>query len=214
MDIRTNITGCVLPMLLLISACHQAHEVAITGAARPKIDEDDVRFYVTAPAHYEPIGAISAEAHQFTRSGRISNLIQELRGGAAEVGANGVLLDKSQVTVPPDMMTSKPFTSEGAEALLNTDENLRGEAIYVFPDSASMPAPAAPPPAATVQSTPAPGAPHHKAGLSYSTVVVNDTGDPTKNLAIANRTCSKLGKVAQRDEVHDDGTITYLCVDP
>lgn len=211
--------------LLFVLGCHQAHEVAVTGKARPKIDEDDVKFYVVAPLKSERVAYITAVAHQFTTSGRQSNLIQELSEGAAEVGANGVLLDTSQVSMPADLMNSAPLTPKGAQAVLNTDENLRAEAIYVAEDdatprlaSAGAAPPIAPPasgeptPAAVPAAVPA-GAPHPKSGLSYTSVVVNDTGDPAKNLAIANRTCHKLGKVAQRDEVHPDGTITYLCVD-
>jgi len=204
--------------LLLVCGCHQAHDVAVTGKVRPKIDDDDVKFYVVAPLKSERVAYITAVAHQFTTSGRQSNLIQELSEGAAEVGANGVLLDPSQVSMPADVMNSAPLTPKGAQAVLNTDENLRAEAIYVAEDdttprtapaapaiaSAAAPAAAAPAPAATA---------HPKAGVSYASVVVNDTGDPAKNLAIANRTCHKLGKVAQRDEVRPDGTIIYLCVD-
>lgn len=200
-------------ILLFVFGCHQAHEVAVTGKVRPKIDEDDVKFYVIAPLKSERVAYITAVAHQFTTSGRKSNLIQELGEGAAEVGSNGVLLDPSQVSMPAELMNSAPLTPKGAQAVLNTDENLRAEAIYVTEDdnpprmapTAAAPMPASAP--AAVATT------HPKSGDSYTAVVVNDTGDPAKNLAIANRTCHKLGKVAQRDEVHPDGTITYLCVD-
>jgi hypothetical protein len=129
------------------------------------------------------------------------------------------VLDPSQVSMPADIMNSAPLTPKGAEAVLNTDENLRAEAIFVTADDnppRTMPAEAPPaaPAAAAIAPVPVPPATAHpKAGVSYSTVVVSDTGDPAKNLAIANRTCHKLGKVAQRDEVRNDGTITYLCVD-
>ncbi|HEX7964538.1 MAG TPA: hypothetical protein VF651_02365 [Gammaproteobacteria bacterium] len=201
--------------LFFVLGCHQAHERAVTGKTRPQIDEDEVRFYVVAPIKSENVGYVTAEAHQFTHSGRVGNLIQELRSGAAEVGANGVVLDRSQVSMPSELMTSAPLTSDGAEAVLNTDENLRAQIIYVYADDDPPRKVAAEmAPAAEAAPAPAPAATARpKSGISYATVVVNDTGDPAKNLSIANRTCHKLGKVAQRDEVRTDGTITYLCVD-
>lgn len=216
-----NATLFIAAVFFLLG-CHQAHEMAVSGKTRPKIDEDDVKFYVVAPLKSENVAYITAEAHQFTRSGRVSNLIQELRSGAAEVGANGVVLDRSQVALPDNLMNSAPMTSDGAEAVLNTDENLHAQVIYVYADdnppraapaqAVSTPAAAPAEPESAPATTPA-ATPHVATAVSYATVVVNDTGDPSKNLAIANRTCHKLGKVAQRDAVHPDGTITYLCVD-
>ena len=60
----------------------------------------------------------------------------------------------------------------------------------------------------TQQVTTANGAP-----ASYATVIVPDTGDEAKELAIANKTCAALGKMAVIDKVRDNGTIAYLCVD-
>jgi len=111
--------------------CHQAHNVAVTGVARPKIDEDAVRYYVSPPAHYLVVGVIAAEAHQFTPHGRKSNLLQELREAAAEVGANGVLLDPAQVSLPSGQLIDKPLSADAVELFLNTDENLHATAIYV-----------------------------------------------------------------------------------
>jgi len=48
---------------------------------------------------------------------------------------------------------------------------------------------------------------------SYTVVMVTDTGDEAKNLAVANKTCNSLGKTARKDQVRDDGIISYLCMD-
>lgn len=71
--------------------------------------------------------------------------------------------------------------------------------------------------AATVSSaagTVTPAATADRTALpSYAVVMVNDTGDEAKNLSIANKTCNSLGKIAKKDQVRDNGTISYLCVD-
>ncbi|MBU6509101.1 MAG: hypothetical protein KGQ73_02830 [Gammaproteobacteria bacterium] len=207
MSIKISATLLILSMLL--TGCfffHQGHQTIITGIVRPKIDDDDVRFFLSPPARYEVIAIITAQAHQMTRNNRINDMLDEFRKGAAGVGANGVLLDASQVAVLPGT-PSGPYSQDSVVGFLNTDENLRAQAIYYGPDAlihAQVPETKSEAPQAAVAAT---------TSASYATVVVTDTGDSGKNLRIANKTCIKLGKVAKFSKKRDNGTLVYICVD-
>lgn len=204
----------LLVLSVFLSSCfffHQGHEVAITGKVRAPIDEDNVKFFLSPPERYEVIGAVGAQAHQMTSSHRISDMLDEMRDGAARVGANGVLLDPAQINLPAGVTSSTPYDQDDVQGFINTDENLRGKVIYFGPDAplqSQAQIPAAPAAAAMAATAPQPK-PHN----SYVTVVVTDTGDEAKNLAIANRTCSKLDKLPMKDKDNGDGTISYICVD-
>lgn len=214
-------TMAPLFVLASLSGCHQAHDVNVTGVARPRIDEDQVKFYLSPPLHFVVIGVVAATAHHPFPSHRASTLLQELAAGAAQVGANGVILESSLIRAPSTMITQEPYDADSLIDFIDQSEShTNGEAIFVYSGSEppvnqefGLPLPTKAPAAATVITGAAITSEEQPAGISYVSVVVTDTGNETQNLKIANRTCTALGKAAKRDKVQSDGSIRYLCMD-
>lgn len=100
-------------------------------AVRPKLAPTEVRIYRTADqikARYEEVALINAAGQ--AGSTNEAKMLEAMRKKAAEVGANGLILDA----------ISEP--SAGAKiagAFLGTGAERKGKAvaIYVFPDSTS-----------------------------------------------------------------------------
>lgn len=67
----------------------------MVGKRRPAIDPDLVKIHDTAPQHYEVIAIVSAAAgHDFrTQAGVRESALKRLRREAANVGANGLVVE-------------------------------------------------------------------------------------------------------------------------
>jgi hypothetical protein len=85
------LAGCVL----LLAGCASSH--VLVGTARPPISPDAVRIYLHPPANYEEIAIVDASSRggvpAFTDQQKVNKTIERLKEEAAEVGANGILLD-------------------------------------------------------------------------------------------------------------------------
>jgi hypothetical protein len=68
----------------------------LTGAPRAPISPAAVRVYTQAPEHFEAIADLSASRKSVTSAGgerAIAKMIETMRAQAAELGANGLLLE-------------------------------------------------------------------------------------------------------------------------
>jgi hypothetical protein len=82
-------------LALSLGACATGSTI-VTGTKRTPLDPGQVKLYAEAPAHYEVIGIVSAEsAAGLTAQGSEDYALQELKHRAAQLGANGVLLQST-----------------------------------------------------------------------------------------------------------------------
>jgi hypothetical protein len=88
-----GMTGAV--MILFLAGCASSQAVLV-GRTRPAISPDQVRIYLRPPeARYEQIANLAASSRgsfAFTAAGKMDKVIERLKGRAAKLGANGILL--------------------------------------------------------------------------------------------------------------------------
>lgn len=127
---------------LIVGACAITNETSVViGKTRPPISPDQVKLYTKAPAKYEEIAIISADAaHDFMRKQQLMNIsIANLKAEAAKVGANGILLDSvgdyyvgsSGIAVVPSAAKGVPAVGFGSTNA-RTGKQASGKAIYVI----------------------------------------------------------------------------------
>ena len=80
---------------LLLAGCADTSRVLI-GHARPPITPDQVRVYTTPPPRYHEIALLETESGSFTygEQNKMNAVLAHLRKAAADLGANGVLLQE------------------------------------------------------------------------------------------------------------------------
>lgn len=131
-----------LPFALIVGACAITNETSVVvGKTRPPIPPDQVKLYTKAPAKYEEIAIISADAaHDFMRKQELMNIsIGNLKAEAAKVGANGILLDSvgdyyvgsSGIAVVSSVAKGAPAIGFGS-ANARTGKQANGKAIFVI----------------------------------------------------------------------------------
>jgi hypothetical protein len=80
---------------LALSGCVSSH--VIVGKVRPAISPDQVQLYLHPPAgRYEEVALLdssSKHSFSFTAQGKTNAVIERLKGEAAKLGANGILLN-------------------------------------------------------------------------------------------------------------------------
>ena len=84
-------------ILALLAGCANSSHI-ITGQTRPPLSPSQVRLYDRPPAKYEEIGIIEASSRGAFAIGdqaKIDTVIARLKEQAAELGANGVLLEST-----------------------------------------------------------------------------------------------------------------------
>lgn len=78
-----------------LSGCVSSH--IIVGKVRPAISPDQVQLYLHPPAgRYEEVALLdssSKHSFTFTAQGKTNAVIERLKGEAAKLGANGILLN-------------------------------------------------------------------------------------------------------------------------
>ncbi|HTB66828.1 MAG TPA: hypothetical protein VK727_11395 [Steroidobacteraceae bacterium] len=78
---------------LVLTACVSSH--VLVGTPRPAISPDQVKVYLHPPAKYDEIAVLdSSSRHSWaiTAQGKSDKVIERLKGEAAKLGANGILL--------------------------------------------------------------------------------------------------------------------------
>lgn len=78
---------------LVLAAC--ASSSVLVGNARPPISEEQVKVYLEPPTGYETVALLEASdlgANGFSAQSRMNKVMNRLKAEAAELGANGILL--------------------------------------------------------------------------------------------------------------------------
>jgi len=136
-------TTIVLTALALLSGCAITNETAlVTGRVRPAISPDQVVIYTAPPRRYEEIAIISADAaHDFMqKQALLDTAVLNAKKKAAQLGANGILLDEagdfvtgSSGTFVTQSYGRRSRTAVGVGSATNrTGKQLSGKAIYVL----------------------------------------------------------------------------------
>jgi hypothetical protein len=89
------------PLSILVVACGLLAACAspkpqMLGPARPAIAPDEVKIYWSPPATFEPVADLSASSHSVFKPGgqqSMDKVIAELKAKAAQLGANGIMLE-------------------------------------------------------------------------------------------------------------------------
>jgi len=128
-----------------LSACAAESHVLI-GTARPPIPPEQVKVYLHPPAKYEEIAVVEASsrggAPSFTEQQKMDRAIARLKEQAAELGANGILLedvgDQAAGSVGTGFGTANSTGSHASATGLGISGNVfvksgKGLAIYVPP---------------------------------------------------------------------------------
>lgn len=106
--------------LLAISlvACASGSAI-VTGTKRPPLEPSQVKLYTEPPAKYEVVAVVSASSDAgLTEQGSVGYAVQELKNQAANLGANGVILEA---------------TSERATKVFGgVAKTVKGKAIFVI----------------------------------------------------------------------------------
>ena len=93
-NIYRSIRTTMFTATLLAAGCVTSH--VIVGKVRPAISPDQVQLYLHPPAaKYEEVAILdtsSKDSFSFTAQGKTNAVINRLKGEAAKLGANGILL--------------------------------------------------------------------------------------------------------------------------
>jgi len=137
----SNRVVIVIALAAMTAGCASSSQI-ITGTARAPISAGDVRVYTRAPPSFEEIAVLSASRESVSaRSERaIEKMIENLKGRAAMVGANGLLLEDFSdaqslsvgAGVGSDSYTHYGTVSVGVAGWLGIVKNTaKGRAIFV-----------------------------------------------------------------------------------
>jgi hypothetical protein len=91
--IRLIVLASVLAMGL--AACAPSSHILV-GTARPPISPSDVKVYPQPPPTFEQIAILNASAHSMFGTGgqgSVDKVVQRLKEQAAQLGANGIILE-------------------------------------------------------------------------------------------------------------------------
>ncbi len=128
-------TLCASVLAVMLAGCvNSLGTHTLTGQMRPKSDASRIVFYATAPADAEIIGRVAARSTVFrSEAAKTEVALDELRDQAAELGANGIVLDagaeavlgkKPGIVITPDKLAGF-VTDQDHDVLVS------GTAIYV-----------------------------------------------------------------------------------
>jgi hypothetical protein len=93
--LRMVVVSGVLTSGALVAACAPSSHVLV-GAARPAITPSEVKIYSHPPASFQEIAVLDASSKSvFSAGGQktTDKVIERLKGEAAKLGANGVILE-------------------------------------------------------------------------------------------------------------------------
>lgn len=82
-----------LAAAIVLSGC--ASSSVVVGTVRPPIDPEQVRLYVEPPPHYENVALLQASSEAsfaLTQQQKSNKAISRMKQEAADLGANGILL--------------------------------------------------------------------------------------------------------------------------
>lgn len=108
-----------LSLISTLAACASSTE-SLTGPRRPPISSAEVRVYTQAPPSFEEIAVLGASRKSVSSAGgerAIARMIASMRVQAAQLGANGLLLEDFSDSVPVSVATgvgSDIYTHNGS----------------------------------------------------------------------------------------------------
>ena len=133
-----------IPLCLAIAACASSSQL-LTGVPRSAIAPAQVRVYTMAPPGFEEIAVLSASRNSVSTAGgerALARMIESMRGQAAKLGANGLLLEDFSDSDPVSVGTgvgSQTYThnasiSVGVGGSLGVVKKaVKARAIFVAP---------------------------------------------------------------------------------
>jgi hypothetical protein len=120
--IGTRIRGAVAALILMQLGCASSTQV-LTGTPRAAIPAAAVRVYTQAPQRFEEIADFTASRKSVSAAGgerAIARMIESMRTQAAQLGANGLLLEDFSDSTSLGLGTgvgSQTYTHNGAISL-------------------------------------------------------------------------------------------------
>ncbi|WP_143703984.1 hypothetical protein [Luteimonas cellulosilyticus] len=143
--------GCVVAAVL--SGC--ASSSVVVGTVRAPIDPEQVRLYVEPPPHFENVALLQASSEAsfaLTQQQKSNKTIDRMKQEAADLGANGILLQGVGKEYAGSIGSGYAWGSRGSAWGLGSSAAMynqagAGMAIYVYPGSETVPSPL--PPAVT-----------------------------------------------------------------
>ena len=128
----------LLGVIVTSLGCASSH--VMLGKARPPISPEQVNIYSHPPAHYEEIAILEASSKgswAMSQQGKMNKAIERLKEEAAELGANGVLLQATGTEYGPSVYTGTTTTTGSYAYGTGTSvpvmhKAASGVAIYVF----------------------------------------------------------------------------------
>ena len=130
MKILISIAFAVL--FLALFGCSTGSTI-VTGDVRPSISPAGVKLYLKPPSEYKIIGLVEASSDiEFTTQGAENRVVEKLKEEAGKIGANGIILTKTDEKDDPDGFGYEPGDAGGI--YLNDDEVekvAKGKAIFV-----------------------------------------------------------------------------------
>ena len=142
----------LLAMCLMAAACAATKPVVI-GTVRPAIPVDQVIVYSHQPAAFEEVATLTASSKSAFGPGgpqQIDKVVQRLKEQAAQMGANGLILEGFSDAQTASLGTGVGSTSYSRNSAVGVgvggsfgifNKTGRGRAIYVTPASVSPPTP-------------------------------------------------------------------------
>jgi hypothetical protein len=106
-------------LIVTMTGCATSSQV-LTGSPRAPLSPGDVRVYTQAPQSFEEIAALSASRKTVSSAGgerAIEKMIETMRSQAAQLGANGLLLEDFSDSDPVAVGTgvgSQTYTHNGS----------------------------------------------------------------------------------------------------
>lgn len=90
---RFSSIAMFLGIVMVCTGCASSH--VLVGKARPPISVDQVKVYLRPPAKFEEIALLEASSKgsmAVSQQGKMNKAIERLKEEAAQLGANGVLI--------------------------------------------------------------------------------------------------------------------------
>lgn len=91
----TKVLTLAIALIATISGCAASSQL-LTGSPRAPLPPSEVRVYTQAPQSFEEIAVLSASRKSMSSAGgerAIEKMIETMRSQAAQLGANGLLLE-------------------------------------------------------------------------------------------------------------------------
>ncbi len=146
--VRRTLLGLVIAAMA--GGCAPSSHILV-GPARPPIPVTDVKIYSQAPPHFAEVAVLSASSKSvFTPGGQraIDKVVERLKAQAAQLGANGIILQDFSdretgalgTGVGSDSYSRNSAVSLGVGGSVGIfNKTGKARAIYVAPDAAPAP---------------------------------------------------------------------------